>query len=79
MDRLKTKDRSCEMVKLIIQVLEVPMSAPQIAKRLKVSPQLVRYYLRRNPDIFTVAYSKASSGCTGATNYWKVKDEYHQS
>jgi predicted transcriptional regulator len=63
------------MVKLIIRVLEVPMSASQIAKLLKVSPQLVRYYLKRNPDIFTVAYSKAVSGCARTVNFWKVKDE----
>lgn len=67
------------MVKLIIRVLEVPMSASQIAKLLKVSPQLVGYYLKRNPDIFTVAYSKAVRGCAGTVNFWKVKDEYHQS
>lgn len=66
------------MVKLIIQVLKVPMSASQIAKHLKVSPQLVRYYLRRNPGIFTVAYSKAVSGCARTVNFWKVKDEYHK-
>ncbi len=64
------------MVKLIVRVLETPMTASQIAKHLKVSPQLVGYYLRRNPHIFTVAYSKASSGCTGTVNFWKVKDEY---
>jgi predicted RNase H-like nuclease (RuvC/YqgF family) len=74
----KTKDRSCKMVELIIQVLKVPMSMSQIAKHLKVSPQLVRYHLKRNPGIFTVAYNRASSGRTGAVNFWKVKDEYHK-
>ena len=66
------------MVKLIIQVLEVPMPVSMIAKHLKVSPSLVRYYLKRNPGIFAVAYSKASSGRNGATRFWKVKDEYHK-
>ena len=66
------------MVKLIIRVLEVPMSASQIAKLLKVSPQLVRYYLKMNPDIFTVAYSVPSAGRNGATAFWKVKDEYRK-
>lgn len=67
------------MVKLIIRTLSVPMSAPAIAKHLGVEASLVRYYLKMNPDIFTVAYSIPSVGRNGATDFWKVKDERHQS
>lgn len=66
------------MIELIVRVLEVPMPVSVIAKHLKVSPSLIRYYLNRNPDIFTVAYDKASSGRNGATSFWKVKDGYRE-
>lgn len=54
------------------------MSAQAIAEHLKVRASLVRYYLKMNPDVFTIAYSVPSAGRNGATDFWKVKDEYRQ-
>ena len=66
------------MIELIIRTLNTPMSAPTIAKHLGVEASLVRYYLKMNPGIFTVAYSVPSAGRNGATAFWKVKDEHRK-